>query len=82
MTRAQRYGQVAVRPVVEAEEVREELREALAEVGVKLPTLRLEPISVRGWNPRPVVDLGRCNLVVARELTAVLRKCADQGRER
>ncbi|MBA0050072.1 hypothetical protein E0L36_03895 [Streptomyces sp. AJS327] len=74
-------GGLKKRPLAEAEEAREELREALAGVGVRLPTLGLDPITCTGAGLRPLVDLGRCGLATARELAAVLRKCADEGSE-
>jgi hypothetical protein len=57
----------------EAEDVRDELMAALHGVGVVLPSLRVEPVSYADEKPRPLVDLGRCNLRVARALAAALR---------
>ncbi|WP_219636987.1 hypothetical protein [Streptomyces sp. AJS327] len=62
--------------------MRRDLGEALAEVGLELPSLGLDPLSCTGPVPRPLVDLGRCNLAVARELTVVLRAYAARGWER
>ncbi|TSB19972.1 hypothetical protein OG422_13375 [Streptomyces sp. NBC_01525] len=60
----------------DAEGARDELRAALLGVGVVLPTLRLDAASVAGEDPRPLVELGRCAPDVARQLAAVLRRCA------
>lgn len=60
----------------DAESARDELRTALLGVGVVLPTLRLDVASVAAQEPRPLVDLGRCAPDVARQLAAVLRRCA------
>ncbi|MBA0053019.1 hypothetical protein E0L36_19715 [Streptomyces sp. AJS327] len=69
-------------PIAEAEVVRRELQEALSGAGVELPSLGLDPLSCTGPVPRPLVDLGRCNLAVARELAVVLRAYAARGWER
>ncbi|MGP3981418.1 hypothetical protein [Streptomyces sp. KR80] len=58
-----------------AEEARDELRSALAGVGVKLPSLRIDLPSCTGDRPRPLVDLGRCNVETAVALAAALRGC-------
>lgn len=60
----------------DAEGARDELRAALLGVGVVLPTVRLDAASVAGEDPRPLVELGRCAPDVARQLAAVLRRCA------
>ncbi|MBW1597879.1 hypothetical protein [Streptomyces sp. JJ38] len=57
-----------------AEAVAEELREALGSAGVKLPSLRVDLVSVAREVPRPLVDLGRCNQETALALAAVVRK--------
>ncbi|MBA0049623.1 hypothetical protein E0L36_01475 [Streptomyces sp. AJS327] len=59
--------------IPEADRVRRELRDALEAAGVRLPSLGLDPLSCTGPTPRPLVDLGRCDLATARELTEVLR---------
>ncbi|WP_030021117.1 hypothetical protein [Streptomyces monomycini] len=59
-----------------AEEARDELRTALTAVGIKLPTLSLDAVSVTGDIARPLVTLGRCTPEVARRLAAVLRTCS------
>ncbi|MFI1018081.1 hypothetical protein [Streptomyces sp. NPDC020965] len=55
-----------------AEEVLSQLREELGAIGVTLPSLRVDPISLASDDPYPLIDLGRCNLDTAMRLTAVL----------
>jgi hypothetical protein len=56
----------------EVDAVTTELREALAGAGVVLPSLRPDPVSIaHRYNP-PLVELGRCSMEVARQLTAAL----------
>lgn len=62
-----------VRPT---EEVVEELRAALVGVGVVLPSLRVDPLTDTSDEPFALVALGRCNVVTAQKLTAVLRGAA------
>lgn len=62
----------AVERLQEAEEVRNELNAALHGVGVVLPSLRVDPAAYAEEWPRPLVELGRCNLQTARLLTAAL----------
>ncbi|MGW0787437.1 hypothetical protein ACWD04_04095 [Streptomyces sp. NPDC002911] len=64
----------AAERIKEAETAREDLREALDAVGVKLPSLRLDAPSLAAAVPRPLVDLGRCNLSTAHQLIATLRR--------
>ncbi|MET7601747.1 hypothetical protein ABZU45_02375 [Streptomyces avermitilis] len=61
------------------EEVVEELRAALVEVGVLLPSLRVDPVTGASDEPFPLVALGRCNVGTAQKLTAVLRGLAGGG---
>ncbi|UGY92379.1 hypothetical protein [Streptomyces gobiensis] len=56
-----------------AEEVADELRNALAKVGITLPSLRIDPVTCAREEPMPLVDLGCCNLDTARRLTAAIR---------
>ena len=51
----------------------EELRAGLASHGIKLPLLRLDPMTNTAGFPCPLVSLGSCNLETARKLTAALR---------
>ncbi|TDC78654.1 hypothetical protein [Streptomyces hainanensis] len=60
----------------DAESAAEEVRAALAEVGVVLPSLRVDLASCTAEANRPLVDLGCCNLAMARKLASVLRGCA------
>ncbi|MFE7131435.1 hypothetical protein ACFVIM_11290 [Streptomyces sp. NPDC057638] len=55
-----------------AEEVIEQLRDELGQLGVRLPSLRVDPISLASDDPYPLIDLGRCNLDTAMRLAAVL----------
>jgi hypothetical protein len=64
----------AAEKIKEAEDVRDELWAALHAAGITLPSLRVEPAAYADEWPRPLVELGRCNLQTARDLTAVLRE--------
>ncbi|MGW5130586.1 hypothetical protein [Streptomyces sp. NPDC004135] len=55
------------------EEIVESLRDALAGVGVVLPSLRVDPVTAASEEPFALVDLGRCNVGTAEQLTEVLR---------
>lgn len=55
------------------EEVVETLREALAGVGVVLPSLTVDPVTGASDEPFALVDLGRCNSRTAERLASVLR---------
>ncbi|MEU7716732.1 hypothetical protein [Streptomyces tibetensis] len=59
--------------VEEAEDVVKELRAELAEAGITLPSLGLDPVSLAREAPCPLVELGRCSVETARRLAAVLR---------
>lgn len=50
-----------------------ELGEALAQVGVVLPSLRLDPVSLTGDHLSPLLDLGRCTPAAARRMAGALR---------
>jgi hypothetical protein len=63
----------AVERIKEAETVRDELCVVLHRAGVVLPSLRVEPAAYADEKPRPLVELGRCNLQTARKLIAVLQ---------
>lgn len=58
----------------EAEAVRDELWQALHGAGISLPSLRVEPLAYGDERPRPLVELGRCNLQTVRRIAAALRK--------
>ena len=62
--------------VREAEVAYGELRLALAECGVVLPSLALDLPAPRSLVPVPLIDLGRCNTATARSLAARLRTAA------
>ncbi|GAA3372734.1 hypothetical protein GCM10020367_29110 [Streptomyces sannanensis] len=55
-----------------AEEVVARLRQGLGEVGVTLPSLRVDPVSCASSDPLPLIDLGRCTPDMALRLVAVL----------
>ncbi|SCK46436.1 hypothetical protein H181DRAFT_04135 [Streptomyces sp. WMMB 714] len=56
------------------------LGDALAALGITLPSLSIDLLSCsRPLGPRPLVELGRCNLETAAALTAALRRAAAQG---
>jgi hypothetical protein len=61
------------RPARTAEEAVERLRAALRDVGIVLPSLRVDPVTGAQGHPCALIDLGRCNLGVASRLAAVLR---------
>ncbi|MFI9646622.1 hypothetical protein ACIHAA_10050 [Streptomyces sp. NPDC052040] len=61
------------RPARTAEEAVERLRAALHDVGIVLPSLRVDPVTGAQGDPYALVDLGRCNLGVASRLAAALR---------
>ncbi|MER7401089.1 hypothetical protein ABT373_01090 [Streptomyces sp. NPDC000070] len=58
----------------DAKAARDELGAALAEVGVQLPSLGLDTVSLASDYLPPLVDLGRCNPGTARKLAAALRE--------
>ncbi len=55
-----------------AEEAVRQLKAALGEVGITLPSLRMDPLSAADEGALPLVELGRCNLDTALRLVAVL----------
>ncbi|MGW7364331.1 hypothetical protein ACWGI8_13100 [Streptomyces sp. NPDC054841] len=58
-----------------AEEVVAQLRGELDEVGVILPSLRVDLVSLTSESVTyPLVDLGRCNLDTALRIAAVLHE--------
>lgn len=65
------------RPARSADEAVEQLRAALHDVGIVLPSLRVDPVTGAQGDPYALVDLGRCNLGVASRLAAVLRGRGD-----
>ncbi|MFC4493025.1 hypothetical protein ACFPA8_02605 [Streptomyces ovatisporus] len=69
----------AVDVVEEAEAARDELRRALAEADILLPSLGLDPVTFGCDHLPPLVDLGRCSPSVARKLAAALRGARRGG---
>ncbi|MCT4356356.1 hypothetical protein M5362_24830 [Streptomyces sp. Je 1-79] len=65
--------ETAVDEIRDARAARDELRAALAEVGVRLPSLGLDLVSLASPHLTPLVDLGRCRPDVARRLASALR---------
>ena len=63
----------AVERIKEAENARDELKAELHSLGVVLPSLDVECAAYGGESPRPLLELGRCNVHTARKLTAALR---------
>ncbi|WP_329039735.1 hypothetical protein OHT61_18100 [Streptomyces sp. NBC_00178] len=59
-----------------AEDAVVRLKAGLAGVGVKLPSLRIDPVSCAGEEPVPLVDLGRCTLDTALRLSVQLEAAA------
>lgn len=55
-----------------AEEAVRQLRAGLEEVGVTLPSLRMDPLTAAAEGALPLVELGRCNLDTALRLAAAL----------
>ncbi|WP_328657344.1 hypothetical protein [Streptomyces sp. NBC_00334] len=56
-----------------AEDTVKELCAALAETGIILPPLGLDPVSLAREAPCPLVEWGRCSVETARRLAAALR---------
>ncbi|WP_434591335.1 hypothetical protein [Streptomyces sp. A5-4] len=56
-----------------AEEVVAQLRDGLGVVAVRLPSLRVDLMSMASEDPDPLVDLGRCNLDTAMRLAIALQ---------
>ncbi|MFD5650670.1 hypothetical protein [Streptomyces sp. NPDC127039] len=56
-----------------AEDTVKELRAVLAEAGIVLPSLGLDPVSLAREAPCPLVELGRCSVETAQRLAAALR---------
>ncbi|MFF8842555.1 hypothetical protein ACF08N_07445 [Streptomyces sp. NPDC015127] len=59
----------------EADDCAADLRAALAEHGITLPSLGVDlPTFAARYPTRPLIALGNCNLLTARALVAALRK--------
>ncbi|MFI1437491.1 hypothetical protein [Streptomyces lydicus] len=63
-------------PHTEARAACDELAAALRQAGIVLPSLGVDPVSCARPSPRPLVELGRCNLETVRRLTAVVARAA------
>ncbi|MFD9032181.1 hypothetical protein ACFVZW_13700 [Streptomyces sp. NPDC059567] len=57
-----------------------ELRDALARVGIVLPSLGLDVLTLAADPPRPLIELGRCTVETARRLAAVVLPGEEGGR--
>ncbi|WP_255955986.1 hypothetical protein [Streptomyces odontomachi] len=69
-------------PIEEAERVRDELRAALHAAGIVLPSLQVDAAAYADEYPRPLVELGRCNMQTARRLTVALTGDRDSSPHR
>lgn len=74
MTTATERRQAAAGRVRAAEDAVARLRAGLAGVGLKLPSLRIDPASCARDEPAPLVDLGRCTIDTALRLSAELEE--------
>lgn len=63
----------ALDALTQAEAAYDELADVLAHHGVTLPSLRLDAASCAPPAPRPLLDLGRCNIETAWQLASALR---------
>ncbi|WTV61594.1 hypothetical protein OG438_30750 [Streptomyces sp. NBC_00035] len=66
-------AQHSARCVEEAEETVKELRAALANAGITLPSLGIDPASLAREAPCPRIELGGCSVELAARLAAALR---------
>ncbi|XEC31294.1 hypothetical protein JAO84_11115 [Streptomyces fradiae] len=62
-----------------AREAVRELRDALERVGITLPSLGLDAVTLAAEPPRPLVELGRCTTATARLLAAALVNEGGRG---
>lgn len=67
--------------VRDAEQARDELRDALKAAGVQLPSPGLDIASCVGPAPLALIELGRCNVETARALAAALRPDGNTRRQ-
>ncbi|MET8982913.1 hypothetical protein ABZX85_45800 [Streptomyces sp. NPDC004539] len=62
-------------PTPTIDEAHTRLRDALADVGITLPSLQVDQVSATHRDPRyHLLELGRCNVDVATRLTAALNR--------
>ncbi|MGW1836469.1 hypothetical protein [Streptomyces sp. BBFR2] len=59
----------------EADDAVRALDEGLRAHGVVLPSLGVDPVSCATVDPRPLIELGRCNLATARQLVDLIARC-------
>lgn len=65
----------------DADDIVARLRAALADEGIVLPSLRVDPVTAVRGPALALVDLGSCNVRTAERLVAVLRaRGAGEGR--
>ncbi|WP_217165643.1 hypothetical protein [Streptomyces sp. AC512_CC834] len=67
--------------IQDAGAAQDELSLALDEVGVRLPSLGLDSVSLASDYLPPLVDLGRCNPGTARQLAEALREGGGRSGE-
>ncbi|WP_329174434.1 hypothetical protein OG754_17560 [Streptomyces decoyicus] len=60
----------------EAEAACAELAAALKRTGIVLPSLGVDPVSYGYAQPRPLIELGRCNLETTHRLIVALDRAA------
>ncbi|WP_255951367.1 hypothetical protein [Streptomyces odontomachi] len=65
--------------VAEAENTVQELRTALAQAGITLPSLGLDPVTLVRERPTPLVELGRCTPETAQRLVRALSPQAEEN---
>ncbi|MER5747304.1 hypothetical protein ACFV97_34605 [Streptomyces sp. NPDC059913] len=79
MTIKERRGAAEGR-VRAAEDAVTRLKEGFSNVGITLPSLRIDPVSCAADDSSaPLVDLGRCNLDTALRLSTVLEAQRSAG---
>ncbi|MFF3642256.1 hypothetical protein [Streptomyces sp. NPDC002564] len=66
----------AVVCIEQAEETVKELRDALTQAGITLPSLGIDPASLAREAPCPRIELGGCRVDTAARLAAALRRPA------
>jgi hypothetical protein len=64
--------QAATTAMKDADAVYQDLQAALKTAGITLPSLGVDPVSFADRTPRPLIELGRCNVETARKLTVAL----------
>ncbi|MFE7662397.1 hypothetical protein [Streptomyces celluloflavus] len=62
-----------------AEVAAKELGSVLRALGITLPSLGIDPVSLASSSMAPLVELGRCNLATAHRLAEVLATCVPGG---